>query len=64
MSLDTDTDPTAHWAFETKQVHAGQIPDIVTNARALPIYQTTSYAFADTSHAAAASTDPQAVASF
>jgi O-acetylhomoserine (thiol)-lyase len=46
-------DPTANWSFETKQVHAGQTPDIATNARALPIYQTTSYTFDDTAHAAA-----------
>ena len=50
---DPDIDPTAHWAFETKQVHAGQTPDIATNARALPIYQTTSYTFNSTDHAAA-----------
>jgi O-acetylhomoserine (thiol)-lyase len=50
---ETDTDPTAHWSFETKQIHAGQRPDPTTNARALPIYQTTSYVFDDTSHAAA-----------
>jgi O-acetylhomoserine (thiol)-lyase len=49
----TATDPTAHWSFETKQVHAGQSPDSATNARALPIYQTTSYTFDDTAHAAA-----------
>jgi O-acetylhomoserine (thiol)-lyase len=48
-----DTDPTAHWSFETRQVHAGQQPDPATNARALPIYQTTSYTFDDTTHAAA-----------
>jgi len=41
------------WSFETKQIHAGQTPDAVTNARALPIYQTTSYTFRDTDHAAA-----------
>ena len=46
-------DPTQRWAFETKQVHAGQTPDIATNARALPIYQTTSYTFNSTEHAAA-----------
>ncbi|MBH0777485.1 bifunctional o-acetylhomoserine/o-acetylserine sulfhydrylase [Nocardia bovistercoris] len=46
------TDP-ATWSFETKQVHAGQAPDQATGARALPIYQTTSYAFRDTDHAAA-----------
>jgi O-acetylhomoserine (thiol)-lyase len=40
------------WSFETKQIHAGQAPDAATNARALPIYQTTSYTFNDTGHAA------------
>ena len=40
------------WSFETRQVHAGQAPDATTNARALPIYQTTSYTFNDTTHAA------------
>src|ERR1700733_2479772 len=48
-----EIDPTAGWAFETKQVHAGQTPDIATNARALLIYQTTSYVFNSTDHAAA-----------
>ena len=51
--MSTPEDPTANWAFETKQVHAGQTPDIATNARALPIYQTTSYTFNSTEHAAA-----------
>jgi len=41
------------WSFETKQIHAGQVPDASTSARALPIYQTTSYTFRDTDHAAA-----------
>ena len=41
------------WSFETKQIHAGQSPDEATSARALPIYQTTSYTFRDTDHAAA-----------
>ena len=41
-----------NWSFETKQIHAGQAPDAATNARALPIYQTTSYTFNDTNHAA------------
>lgn len=53
MSVDDSDDPTSRWAFETKQVHAGQAPDTATGARALPIYQTTSYAFRDTDHAAA-----------
>lgn len=47
------TNPEANWSFETKQIHAGQIADSVTRARALPIYQTTSYTFDSTEHAAA-----------
>lgn len=38
--------------FETRQVHAGQVPDPTTGARALPLYQTTAYQFRDTKHAA------------
>ena len=41
------------WSFETKQIHAGQVADPTTGARALPIYSTTSYVFRDTDHAAA-----------
>lgn len=41
----------ADWKFETKQVHAGAQPDPTTNARAVPIYQTTSYVFNSTEHA-------------
>src|SRR5258708_32152594 len=40
-------------AFETLSLHAGQHPDPVTGARAVPLYQTTSYVFHDTDHAAA-----------
>ena len=40
-------------AFETLSLHAGQHPDPVTGARATPIYQTTSFVFQDTDHAAA-----------
>src|SRR3954463_5093660 len=40
-------------AFETLSLHAGQRPDPATGARAVPIYQTTSYVFDDTEHAAA-----------
>jgi O-acetylhomoserine (thiol)-lyase len=40
-------------AFETLSLHAGQHPDPVTGARAMPIYQTTSFVFQDTDHAAA-----------
>jgi O-acetylhomoserine/O-acetylserine sulfhydrylase-like pyridoxal-dependent enzyme len=36
--------------FETLQVHAGQEPAPGTNARAVPIYQTTSYLFNDADH--------------
>jgi O-acetylhomoserine (thiol)-lyase len=43
---------TATWSFETQQIHAGQIADPTTNARALPLYQTTSYTFNNTNHAA------------
>ncbi|KRC58511.1 hypothetical protein ASE14_18190 [Agromyces sp. Root81] len=42
---------TADWRFETKQVHSGAAPDPVTNARATPIYQTTSYVFNSAEHA-------------
>ncbi len=38
--------------FETLQIHAGQEPAPGTNARAVPIYQTTSYTFADSAHGA------------
>lgn len=41
------------WGFETRQVHAGASPDPATGARAVPIYQTTSFVFRDTAHAAA-----------
>lgn len=41
------------WAFETRQLHVGQeAPDPATDARAVPIYQTTSYVFRDSAHAA------------
>ena len=42
------------WGFETKQLHIGQeTPDPVTDSRAVPIYQTTSYVFKNSAHAAA-----------
>ncbi|MBV0895344.1 bifunctional o-acetylhomoserine/o-acetylserine sulfhydrylase [Microbacterium sp. NC79] len=41
-----------NWRFETKQIHSGAAPDPVTKARATPIYQTTSYVFDSTDHAA------------
>ena len=39
------------WKFETQQIHAGARPDPTTNARATPIYKTTSYVFRDSQHA-------------
>ena len=38
--------------YETLQLHAGQEPDTATNARAVPIYQTTSYVFNNAEHGA------------
>ncbi|MFI1607579.1 bifunctional o-acetylhomoserine/o-acetylserine sulfhydrylase [Streptomyces griseofuscus] len=49
MSTQPDT---AAWSFETKQIHAGAVPDPATGARATPVYQTTSFVFRDTRHAA------------
>ena len=43
---------SAEWGFETKQIHVGGDPDPATGARAVPIYQTTSYEFRDAQHAA------------
>jgi O-acetylhomoserine (thiol)-lyase len=41
------------YGFRTRAIHAGNIPDAVTGARALPIYQSTAFVFDDTSDAAA-----------
>jgi len=43
---------TTYKNFETLQVHAGHTPDSATNARAVPIYQTTSFTFNDSDHGA------------
>lgn len=43
---------SSNWSFETRQVHAGQEADPTTGARALPIYQTTSFVFPDAQVAA------------
>jgi len=43
---------TPRWSFSTRQIHAGQQPDPTTGARALPIFQTTSYVFPDAETAA------------
>src|SRR5579884_168965 len=59
--------PSNGWAdedhvfgFDTLAVHAGQRPDPVTGARAMPIYQTTSFVFEDTDHEARLERDLQA----
>ncbi|RCW45221.1 O-acetylhomoserine (thiol)-lyase [Halopolyspora algeriensis] len=52
MSSDASDDQQAGWSFDTLQIHAGTQPDPETGARAVPIYQTTSYVFRDTEHAA------------
>src|SRR5215218_670886 len=44
--------PDHKFGFDTLCLHAGQIPDTATGARALPIYQTTSYVFDSADHAA------------
>jgi len=46
-------DEAREFGFDTRQVHAGQRPDPNTGARAVPIYQTTSYVFEDPESAAA-----------
>src|SRR5471032_3360399 len=46
------SDEKKNYRFETLQVHAGQEPAPGTNARAVPIYQTTSYTFDDADHGA------------
>src|SRR6476619_3350478 len=49
----TSMEEQRDFGFETRQVHAGQRPDPNTGARAVPIYQTTSYVFEDPESAAA-----------
>ena len=49
----SDIKNSANWSFETKQLHIGQEQaDPATDARAVPIYQTTSYVFHNSQHAA------------
>jgi O-acetylhomoserine (thiol)-lyase len=51
--MSSDTQPkTVPQSFETLALHGGQSVDTTTKARAVPIYQTTSYVFDDTGHAA------------
>src|SRR3954468_24326844 len=40
------------WGFRTRAIHAGARPEPATGARAVPVYQTTSYVFEDTADAA------------
>jgi O-acetylhomoserine (thiol)-lyase len=53
MERSLRTEEAREFGFETRQVHAGQRPDPNTGARAVPIYQTTSYVFEDPESAAA-----------
>jgi len=52
MSATNTRQPKPQRRFETLQVHAGQEPAPGTHARAVPIYQTTSYTFTDSAHGA------------
>jgi O-acetylhomoserine (thiol)-lyase len=52
MTTDADIAAAKTPGFETLALHGGQKPDPATNARAVPIYQTTSYVFNDADHAA------------
>jgi O-acetylhomoserine (thiol)-lyase len=49
----TNDDTPRRFGFDTRAIHAGQRPDPYTGARAVPIFQTTSYVFEDTEAAAA-----------
>jgi O-acetylhomoserine (thiol)-lyase len=53
MDRSQRTEEDRDFGFDTRQVHAGQRPDPNTGARAVPIYQTTSYVFEDPESAAA-----------
>ncbi len=47
----SETDTSHRFGFDTRMVHAGHVPDAVTGARAVPIYQSTSFVFDDAEHA-------------
>src|SRR5687768_8738742 len=51
--MENMTEQDRSWGFRTRAVHAGHVPDIATGARAVPIYQSTSFVFEDTTDAAA-----------
>src|SRR5215207_7557293 len=55
MSASPDDAPHAdrNYGFKTRAIHAGNIPDAVSGARALPIYQSSAFVFDDTADAAA-----------
>jgi O-acetylhomoserine (thiol)-lyase len=53
MATDGKRDAPRAFGFDTRAIHAGQRPDPYTGARAVPIFQTTSYVFEDTESAAA-----------
>src|SRR3954466_16409619 len=50
---ESEPDNDRAWGFRTRAIHAGNIPDSVHGARALPIYQTSAFVFDDTADAAA-----------
>ena len=52
MNEDSPTLPERSWGFRTRAIHAGARPEPVTGARAVPVFQTTSYVFEDTADAA------------
>jgi len=53
QSADETPTPDHAWGFRTRSIHAGNIPDAVHGARALPIYQSSAFVFDDTADAAA-----------
>src|SRR6476659_7261029 len=52
-SMADQNEPARQMGFSTRSLHAGHTPDSASRARAVPIYQTTSFTFEDSSHAAA-----------
>lgn len=52
-SPSTDSHADRNYGFKTRAIHAGNIPDAVSGARALPIYQSSAFVFDDTADAAA-----------
>jgi O-acetylhomoserine (thiol)-lyase len=52
MGLMSERPQDRTWGFRTRAVHAGHVPDSATGARAVPIYQSTSFVFEDTTDAA------------